>query len=107
MRTDPLELPATPARLRRLAHDGHLSANALDRALALAGYTPTLPDWRHFVDILLLLLGAALSLSGVFFFFAYNWADMPRLAKFGLIEGAIVLAVALAAYRGLGSLAGG
>jgi len=106
MRTDPLELPATPARLRRLAHDGHLSADALDRALALAGYTPTLPDWRRFVDILLLLLGAALSLSGIFFFFAYNWADMPRLAKLGLIEGAIVLAVALATYRGLGSLAG-
>jgi uncharacterized membrane protein len=106
MRTDPLELPATTARLRRLAHDGHLSADALDRALALAGHTSTLPDWRRFVDILLLLLGAALSLSGVFFFFAYNWADMPRLAKLGLIEGAIVLAVALAAYRGLSSLAG-
>ncbi len=106
MRTDPLELPATPARLRRLAHDGYLSAGALDRALALAGHTPTLPDWRRFVDILLLLLGAALSLGGVFFFFAYNWADMPRLAKFGLIEGAILLAVALAAYKGLGSLAG-
>lgn len=106
MRTDPLELPATAARLRKLAHDGHLSAGALERALALAGHTPTLPDWRRFVDILLLLLGAALSVSGIFFFFAYNWADMPRLAKFGLIEAAILLAVALAAYRGLGSLAG-
>jgi hypothetical protein len=69
MRTDPLELPATPARLRRLAHDGYLSASALDRAQALGGHTPTLPDWRRFVDILLLLLGAALSLGGVFFFF--------------------------------------
>jgi uncharacterized membrane protein len=106
MRTDPLELPATPARLRRLAHDGYLSADALDRALALAGYTPALPEWRRFVDLLLLLLGAALSLSGVLFLFAYKWADIPRLAKLGLIEGAIVLAVALAAYRGLSSLAG-
>src|SRR5215211_8628498 len=100
------ELPATSVRLRRLAHDGQLSADALDRALVLAGHTPALPDWRRFVDILLLLLGAALGLSGVFFFFAYNWADMPRLAKFGVIEGAIVLAVALAAYRGLSTLAG-
>jgi uncharacterized membrane protein len=106
MRTDPLELPATSARLRRLAHDGHLSAKALDRALVLAGHTPTLADWRRFVDMLLLLLGAALSLGGVVFFFAYNWADIPRLAKFGVIEGAILLAVALAAYQGLGSFAG-
>ncbi|MEO7910501.1 MAG: DUF2157 domain-containing protein [Roseiflexaceae bacterium] len=106
MWTEPLELPASAARLRRLAHDGHLNAGALDRALALAGQIPTLPDWRRFVDILLLLLGAALSVSGIFFFFAYNWADMPRLAKFGLIEAAILLAVTLAAYRGLGSLAG-
>jgi hypothetical protein len=106
MQTDPSQLPATAARLRELAHDGHLSAGALERALALAGHIPAPPDWRRFVDILLLLLGAALSLSGVFFFFAYNWADMPRLAKFGVIEAGILLAVALAAYRGLGSLAG-
>lgn len=106
MQTDRLELPATATRLRRLAHDGYLSARSLDRALVIAGHTPTPPDWRRFVDILLLLLGAGLSLSGILFFFAYNWADMPRLAKFGLIEGAMLLAVALAAYKGLGSLAG-
>jgi uncharacterized membrane protein len=106
MQTHPLELPATPARLRALAHHGLLSAGTLARALALAGHTPTLSAWRRFADIALLLLGAALSLSGVFFFFAYNWADMPRLAKFGVIEAAILIAVALAAYKGLSSLVG-
>jgi len=106
MRTDPLELPATPARLRALAHRGHLSASTLDRALALAGHTPAASAWRRFADTMLLLLGAALSLSGIFFFFAYNWAAMPRLAKFGVIEIAILLAVALAARKGLSSLTG-
>ena len=85
MRIDPLEQPVTPARLRRLAHDGHLSADALDRALALAGHIPTLPDWRRFVDVLLLLLGVALSLSGVFFFF-HSLQDISRLAMKGLTK---------------------
>jgi len=106
MQIDPLELPASPARLRALAHSGHLSASTLDRALALSGHIPTAPAWRRFADTLLLRLGAALGLSGIFFFFAYNWAAMPRLAKFGVIEGAILIAVALATYKGLGSLTG-
>jgi uncharacterized membrane protein len=106
MRTDPLDLPATSGRLRALAHHRYLSAATLERALAIAGHIPTVRAWRGFADTVLLLLGVALSLGGVFFFFAYNWADMSRFAKFGIIEAAILLAVAVAAYRGLGRLSG-
>jgi uncharacterized membrane protein len=45
-------------------------------------------------------------LSGIFFFFAYNWDDLPRFAKFGIIEAAIVAAVGLAYYQGLNRLVG-
>lgn len=106
METPPLEFPATPERLRRLAHSGHLGAGALERALALAGHLPDVTAWRRFIDVALLALGSVFTLSGIIFFFAYNWADIPPFAKFGLIQAAIIGAVGLATWRGLQRLEG-
>ena len=85
---DPLELEATSDRLRLLAKNGLLSEKGLNRALTIAGYRPTGLGWEWFINYTLLLLGTAFTLSGIFFFFAYNWDDLSRLAKFGLIEAA-------------------
>lgn len=100
------EIKATASRLRALAHQKHLTAAALERALALSGTLPTPSRWGQAINYALLVLGVAFTLSGIFFFFAYNWATLPRLFKFGLIEVAILLAVGLAAYWGLQKLAG-
>lgn len=103
---EPLTLEATSDRLRLLARKGFLSEAGLSQALKLAGYRPDIPAWEWFLNYALLLLGTAFVLSGVFFFFAYNWNDLPRLAKFGAIEAAIVAAAALAYYQGLQRLVG-
>ncbi len=97
---------ATPERLRVLAAEGVLSPEALERALYLTGVLPNAARWRRVVSVMLLLLAAAFTLSGVIFFFAYNWADMPRFAKFGLIELVMLALVALAFYRGLDHIVG-
>lgn len=91
-----LDQPATPRRLRHLHRAGVLDADAYERALALAGITPDAAAWRRFLDWLLAGLGAVLVLSGIVFFFAYNWADMPRFAKFAVLEVTLLIAVALA-----------
>jgi uncharacterized membrane protein len=91
-----LEQAATPSRLRHLHRAGILDAEAYERALALAGITPDGAAWRRFLDWLLAGLGAALVLSGVIFFFAYNWADMHRFAKFAVLEATLLIGVALA-----------
>jgi uncharacterized membrane protein len=103
---EPLTLEATSDRLRLLARKGFLSEQGLNRALKIAGYRPDPPAWEWFINYALLLLGTAFALSGIFFFFAYNWSDLPRLAKFGVIEAAIVAAAALAYYQGLHRLVG-
>lgn len=51
-------------------------------------------------------LGAALVLSGIVYFFAYNWSAMTRFDKFGLVELGLVLCAAGAGYFGLQSNAG-
>lgn len=95
------DLTASPERLRRLAVGGHLSAEALERGLDLAGHVPDRPAWRWLLDRLLLLVGAVLLLAGIVFFFAYNWDDLGRFAKFGLIMGGILAAVGAAWRLGL------
>ncbi len=104
--TDPLDTKATSSQLRGLAQKGYLDERALEYALAVAGYIPDRTAWQKFVNSLLLLLGAAFTLSGIFFFFAYNWADMHRFFKFGLIEAAIIGTVVIAWQQGLDRLPG-
>lgn len=57
--------------------------------------------WSRWVAWALLAVGAAHLLAGVVFFFAYNWADMPVMAKFIVIDLAIVGCVVSASLAGL------
>ncbi len=94
----PLDLSATPERLHALAQAGVLSPQALERALWLAVASPARPAWRRFLSAVLLGFGSLLLLSGVIYFFAYNWAALHRFGKLGLLLGAI-LASCVAAWR--------
>jgi uncharacterized membrane protein len=95
---EPLDLPATPERLRLLADAGVLTPEALERALRLAVATPERPAWRRFLSTVLLGFGALLVLSGILYFFAYNWAALHRFGKMGLLLGALAIS-AVAAWR--------
>jgi uncharacterized membrane protein len=103
---DPLTLTATSDRLRLLAKNGLLNEKDLNQALSLAGYRPDRAAWSWFINYALLLLGTAFILSGIFFFFAYNWNDLNRFVKFGVIEAAIVAAIGVTYYQGLDRLVG-
>ncbi|MEE4163001.1 MAG: DUF2157 domain-containing protein [Woeseiaceae bacterium] len=47
--------------------------------------------WADWSLKALLALGAGHLLAGIVFFFAYNWADLPLLGKFAVLEAGIVL----------------
>ena len=86
---DILDLEATPERLQALVDAGVLPPPYLGRARDLALAPPTREAWRRFLATTLIALGALLVLSGVVYFFAYNWAGLHRFAKLGLIALAI------------------
>jgi uncharacterized membrane protein len=96
---DPLDLPATPFRVRAAAQAAALSPAALERALEIATATPDGADWRRFLTRALTLFGAALVLAGVVCFFAYNWDRIGRFGKFALIEAGIVAAALVGWWR--------
>jgi uncharacterized membrane protein len=52
-------------------------------------------DWIRLVNWLLLGTGASFVVAGIVFFFAYNWADMHKFAKLGLLEGLILFLTAI------------
>jgi uncharacterized membrane protein len=78
----------------------------LQSALSLSSVFPSTASWQRFLDQLLLWLGALLLAAGVIFFFAYNWNDLGRFAKFALVEVPILGALIVLWRISLESTAG-
>lgn len=62
--------------------------------------------WAAWAGRAVLAIGAGHLLAGIVFFFAYNWADMPAVAKFAVVEAGIVLACAGSWLAGIDRPAG-
>ena len=106
MTTEFSQLPATPERVRRLAQLGYLDRQGLEQGLRLTGGIPNRQGWARFLDYSLLVLGALFFTSGLFFFVAYNWEELPRFARFGVLQTAIVLLLIITHWVGLNRLGG-
>ncbi|KPQ20675.1 MULTISPECIES: DUF2157 domain-containing protein [unclassified Halomonas] len=81
-----------------LIDQGAIPPAQMARAVKVAGLHPSPRAWGVFVDRLLLWLGSLVLAFAVLFFVAYNWADMGRWPRFGLVQGALALAVAIAVW---------
>jgi len=97
------KIPATRQQVSRLYFAGLLDRDARLRAFELLSPGRL---WRLWASRLLLVLGAALILAGIIFFFAANWNSLSRLVKLGGIEAGLVLCLAGAWLYGLDRLSG-
>ncbi len=88
------------------AASGRLNPADAPRAFSLAGLSPRRKDWRSFLEAMLLWIGMILVVSGVIFFFAYNWQTLDRFLKFALAEAVFVVALVAAWYFGPDRLEG-
>lgn len=77
----------------QLIQQGLITTDKVDVALMVSGVRPDSTDWRRFIDRSLLLLGALSCAFAILFFVAYNWYEIGRFTKFGLVQAAIVLAI--------------
>ncbi len=103
MSDDRLNHKADMATIRRLHRDGMLNDAAFFAAIRVLrpGYA-----WAAWADRMLLFFGSALVLSGIIFFFAYNWSAMGRFLKFGLIECGIVACIIASCICGISRIVG-
>ncbi len=70
----------------------------LNHAEAAATHLQVYPDkrtWLDFFDKALLIIGTVALVLSLVFFIAYNWQNMGKLGKFALVEGALVMTIAL------------
>jgi len=81
------------SRFIKLMEQGVIPAEKIGDALNAVKIAPDGKDWRTFIDHLLLWLGGLALAFAAMFFIAYNWNDIGHFAKFGMVEGIIVLAV--------------
>lgn len=55
-------------------------------------------QWNQFLSIFLLAVGVGFTVAGIVFFFAYNWDELPKFAKLGMVEVLLVVSVLLATF---------
>jgi uncharacterized membrane protein len=91
-----IDRPVSREDIDHFAQSGVFDARGRDAALGLAGITPDSAAWNTFLSRLFLFLGALYLVAAVGFFVAYNWNDMGRFAKLGLLEAAVVIPAVLA-----------
>ncbi|WP_114194822.1 DUF4401 domain-containing protein [Edaphovirga cremea] len=76
-----------------------LTPAVFEQIVRYCGVRPGRQAWRLFLSRVLLLAGSLAIICGVIFFFAWNWAAMPVMAKFGVIELLIVALAILIWWR--------
>lgn len=75
---------------------GLLSSEQLNAALAPEAVKPTPQHWLRALDLLLASYGILLLMLGMIFFFAFNWDELHRFAKFGLAVAGLTLCAGVA-----------
>lgn len=54
--------------------------------------------WQKFLRSFSIGLGVAFTVLGIVFFFAYNWAELHKFTKMGLVETLLVLTIGMALF---------
>ena len=84
------KLNITRELLHILAKYSQWREDSIKETLIETHIRPKPANWLHFLDYIFLALGGMLFISGLFFFFAYNWAEMPKMVKLGITQVPII-----------------
>lgn len=77
-----------------ISRHSDLMEQVVDKALKENVYNDK-EAWQKFLRLFFISLGVGFTVSGIVFFFAYNWADLRKFAKIGLTEGVLIATIIL------------
>lgn len=93
-------IPLNRVVLHLLAKNSKLSADELKLAYQKGALYPSVNEWLNIAYRFFLSAGLLLFLSGIIFFFAYNWGGLHKFAKLGLVQLAMLcIAVPLIIFK--------
>jgi uncharacterized membrane protein len=96
-------IPANRRMIDEMSSHGLITADAHDYAMSLL-YPAH--NWGLWVARLLLVLGVSLILSGIVYFFAFNWTKITPEMKLGSIQMGILGCLGASYFYGLARLSG-
>lgn len=71
-----------------------LSADEIKTLFKDEGIYADKAAWARFIDVVLLSIGVAFLVAGAIFFFAYNWDELHKFVKLGIVQFLILAGVA-------------
>lgn len=74
-----------------------LSEKGISTALMENSYSDK-KAWEKFLKFLLFILGIGFTISGIVFFFAYNWDDIDKFVKIGMVETLVTITTILVLF---------
>lgn len=90
------DIPLNRSVLHLLAKNSKLNAVDLQVGYQKSALYPSPKEWLSIAYRFFLSAGLLLFLSGIIFFFAYNWGALHKFAKLGLVQaGMLGIAIAL------------
>lgn len=90
------DIPLNRSVLHLLAKNSKLNAIELQRGYQKSALYPSPKEWLSIAYRFFLSVGLLLVLSGIIFFFAYNWGSLHKFVKLGLVQaGMLGIAIAL------------
>jgi uncharacterized membrane protein len=94
------DVPLNRSVLHLLAKNSKLSAAELKLGYQKSSLYPSPKEWLNIAYRFFLSAGLLLLLSGIIFFFAYNWGSLHKFAKLGLVQaGMLGIAIALLVFK--------
>lgn len=94
------DIPLNRSVLHLLAKNSKLEASELQLAYQKSALYPSPKEWLNIAYRFFLSAGLLLLLSGIIFFFAYNWGSLHKFAKLGLVQtGMLGIAIALLVFK--------
>lgn len=84
-----------------ISRHSNWTEKGIDKVLKEEVYSNS-KSWKGFLNLLFISLGVGFTVSGIIFFFAYNWADLHKFAKMGLVESLIVVITSVVLFSKLG-----
>lgn len=95
----PSKAPLQRENLHLLAQNLKLSQKEWQETFAEAEIYPSKKQWWFFIEKFSLAIGVGFLLAGIIFFLAYNWSDLHKFIKLGLVELLLVFLLLVAIFR--------
>lgn len=84
-----------------IARHSNWQKKSMERTLRSEGVYATTRSWANFIRLFLLGVGASFTIAGIIFFFAYNWDEMHKFLKLGILEFLLLATTATALFTKL------